>query len=47
MKANKVTQLQRIARLERLFTQMYLKLEALRVKLENKQEENNGDKTTG
>ena len=38
MKKNKVTQIQRIARLERLITEMYLKVEALKViiqKLEN------------
>ena len=41
MKKNKVTQIQRIARLERLITEMYLKVEAL------KKIENNEDKTTG
>lgn len=38
MKKNKVTQIQRIARLERLITEMYLKVEALKViiqKIEN------------
>ena len=38
MKKNKVTQVQRIARLERLITEMYLKVEALKViiqKIEN------------
>ncbi len=45
MKKNKVTQVQRIARLERLITEMYLKVEAVKVRIEKI--ENNGDKTTG
>ena len=45
MKKNKVTQIQRIARLERLITEMYLKVEAVKVRIEKL--ENNGDKTTG
>lgn len=45
MKKNKVTQVQRIARLERLITEMYLKVEALKVIIEKL--ENNEDKTTG
>ena len=45
MKKNKVTQIQRIARLERLITEMYLKVEALKVIIEKL--ENNEDKTTG
>ena len=45
MKKNKVTQVQRIARLERLITEMYLKVEAVKVRIEKL--ENNGDKTTG
>lgn len=45
MKKNKVTQIQRIARLERLITEMYLKVEALKVRIEKL--ENNEDKTTG
>jgi len=45
MRKNKVNQVQRIARLERLFTQMYLKIEAFKVRLEKI--ENNEDKTTG
>jgi hypothetical protein len=46
MKKNKLNQVQRIARLERLVTEMYLKVEAFKVRveqLENKYE----DKTTG
>ena len=34
MKKNKVTQIQRIARLERLITEMYLKVEAVKVRIE-------------
>ncbi len=45
MKKNKVTQVQRIARLERLITEMYLKVEALKVIIQKI--ENNEDKTTG
>lgn len=45
MKKNKVTQIQRIARLERLITEMYLKVEAVKVRIEKL--ENNEDKTTG
>ena len=45
MKKNKVTQIQRIARLERLITDMYLKVEAVKVRIEKL--ENNEDKTTG
>ena len=45
MKKNKVTQVQRIARLERLITEMYLKVEALKVIIQKL--ENNEDKTTG
>jgi hypothetical protein len=45
MKKNKVTQIQRIARLERLITEMYLKVEALKVIIQKI--ENNEDKTTG
>jgi hypothetical protein len=45
MKKNKVTQIQRIARLERLITEMYLKVEALKVIIQKL--ENNEDKTTG
>jgi hypothetical protein len=45
MKKNKVTQVQRIARLERLITEMYLKVEAVKVRIEKL--ENNEDKTTG
>lgn len=45
MKKNKVTQVQRIARLERLITEMYLKVEALKLIIQKI--ENNEDKTTG
>jgi hypothetical protein len=45
MKKNKVTQVQRIARLERLITEMYLKVEALKVIIQKL--ENNENKTTG
>ena len=45
MKKNKVTQIQRIARLERLITEMYLKVEAVKVRIEKL--ENNENKTTG
>jgi hypothetical protein len=45
MKKNKVTQVQRIARLERLITEMYLKVEALKVIIQKI--ENNENKTTG
>lgn len=45
MKKNKVTHIQRIARLERLITEMYLKVEALKVIIQKI--ENNEDKTTG
>jgi|11BtaG_2_1085332.scaffolds.fasta_scaffold114353_4 hypothetical protein len=41
MKKNKLNQVQRIARLERLVTEMYLKVEAFKVRveqLENKDE---------
>lgn len=37
MKKNKVTQIQRIARLERLITEMYLKVEAVKLKVEELQ----------
>jgi len=47
MKKNKVTQVQRIARLERLFTEMYLKIQAIKVRLEQLEKKDNGDKTTG
>ncbi len=39
MKKNKLNQVQRIARLERLVTEMYLKVEAFKVRVE--QLENN------
>ena len=42
MKKNKLNQVQRIARLERLVTEMYLKVEAFKVRveqLENKDED--------
>ena len=45
MKKNKLNQVQRIARLERLVTEMYLKVEAVKVRIEKI--ENNEDKTTG
>lgn len=45
MKKNKVTQIQRIARLERLITEMYLKVEALKLIIQKIK--NNEDKTTG
>ena len=45
MKKNKLNQVQRIARLERLLTEMYLKVEAVKIRIEKI--ENNGDKTTG
>ncbi len=45
MRKNKVTQVERIARLERLITEMYLKVEAVKIRIEKI--ENNGDKTTG
>ncbi len=45
MRKNKVTQVERIARLERLITEMYLKVEAVKVRIEKI--ENNEDKTTG
>jgi len=34
MKKNKLNQVQRIARLERLVTEMYLKVEAFKVRIE-------------
>jgi hypothetical protein len=34
MKKNKLNQVQRIARLERLVTEMYLKVEAVKVRIE-------------
>ena len=34
MKKNKLNQVQRIARLERLLTEMYLKVEAVKVRIE-------------
>jgi hypothetical protein len=34
MKKNKLNQLQRIARLERLLTEMYLKVEAVKIRIE-------------
>lgn len=42
MKKNKVTQVQRIARLERLFTEMYLKVQAIKVRLEQLEKKDNG-----
>ncbi len=42
MKKNKLNQVQRIARLERLVTEMYLKVEAFKVRVE--QLENKDDK---
>jgi len=47
MKKNKVSQVQRIARLERLFTEMYLKIQAIKVRLEQLEKKDNEDKTTG
>ena len=47
MKPKKLNQQQRIARLEKLFTQMYLKLEAFRVRLDKCENKHNEDKTTG
>ena len=47
MRKNKVNQVQRIARLERLFTQMHLKIEAFKVRLEQCENKHNEDKTTG
>jgi hypothetical protein len=46
MKAKKLNQQQRIARLEKLFTQMYLKLEAFKVRLGQCENKHNEDKTT-
>ena len=42
MRKNKVTQVQRIARLERLFTEMYLKVQAIKVRLEQLENKDNG-----
>ena len=47
MRKNKVTQVQRIARLERLFTEMYLKVQAIKVRLEQLENKANENKTTG
>jgi hypothetical protein len=47
MKKNKVTQVQRIARLERLFTEMYLKVQAIKLRLEQLENKDNENKTTG
>lgn len=43
MKKNKLNQVQRIARLERLVTEMYLKVEAFKVRVEQLENKNNED----